>query len=83
MSKAEGGEVTFRGTKIDIIAETVTVLYALKKELSEEGYKMVIRLASKSEQQLSDEAKRMREKTEKMREKLKKLLELQEVQHEY
>ena len=76
MIKAEGGEVTFRGTKIDIIAEAVTVLHALKKELSEEEYKMVIRLASKSEQQLSDEAKRMREKTEKMREKLKKLLEL-------
>ena len=61
MIKAEGGEVTFRGTKIDIIAEAVTVLHALKKELSEEEYKMVIRLADKSEKQLSGEAERMRE----------------------
>ena len=76
MIKAEDGKVTFRGTKIDIIAEAVTILSVLKESLSEEEYKMVIRLASKSEQQLSDEVKRMREKTEKMREKLKKLLEL-------
>ena len=90
MIKAEGGEVTFRGTKIDIIAEAVTVLHALKKELSEEEYKMVIRLADKSEEQVKDEAERMieeaekmREEAEKMREELKNLLRLQEVQHEY
>ena len=69
MIKAEGGEVTFRGTKNNIIAEAVTVLHALKEELSEEEYKMVIRLADKSEKQLSGE-------TERMREVIKKLLEL-------
>lgn len=76
MIKAKDGKVTFRGTKNNIIAEAVTVLYALKKELSEEEYKMVIRLADKSEQQLSDEAKKMREETERMKEELKKLLGL-------
>ena len=76
MIKAEDGKVTFRGKRSHVVAEAVTILCALKKAVSEEEYKMVIRLASKSEQQLSDEAKRMREKTEKMREKLKKLLEL-------
>lgn len=79
MIKAKDGKVTFRGTKNNIIAEAVTVLYALKKELSEEEYKMVIRLADKSEQQLSDEAKKMREETERMKEELKKLLGLWEV----
>lgn len=42
MIKAKNGEVTFRGTKNNIIAEAVTVLHALKEELSEEEYKMVI-----------------------------------------
>lgn len=37
---------------------------------------MVIRLVDKSREQLSDEAKRMREETEKMKEELKKLLGL-------
>lgn len=76
MIKAKDGEVTFRGTRNNIIAEAVTVLHALKKELSEEEYKMVIRLADKSEEQLSDEVKRMREEAEKLREELKKLLGL-------
>lgn len=76
MIKAKNGEVTFRGTKNNIIAEAVTVLYALKGELSEEEYKMVIRLADKSREQLSDEAKKMREETERMKEELKKLLGL-------
>lgn len=49
---------------------------ALKEELSEEEYKMVIRLADKSREQLSDEAKKMREETERMKEELKKLLGL-------
>lgn len=39
MIKAKNGEVTFRGTKNNIIAEAVTVLHALKEELSEEEYK--------------------------------------------
>ena len=76
MIKAKDGKVTFRGTKNNIIAEAVTVLYALKKVISEEEYKMVIRLADKSEQQLSDEAKKMREETERRKEELKKLLGL-------
>ena len=76
MIKAEDGKVTFRGTKNNIIAEAVTVLYALKGELSEEEYKMVIRLADKSREQLSDEVERMREEAEKMKEELKKLLGL-------
>lgn len=58
------------------MAEAVTVLRTLKEELSEEEYKMVIRLADKSREQLSDEAKKMREETERMKEELKKLLGL-------
>lgn len=76
MIKAKNGEVTFRGTKNNIIAEAVTILYALKEKLSEEEYKTVIRLADKSREQLSDEAKKMREETERMKEELKKLLGL-------
>lgn len=76
MIKAKDGKVTFRGTRSNNIAEAVTVLHALKEELSEEEYKMVIRLADKSREQLSDEAKKMREETERMKEELKKLLGL-------
>lgn len=76
MIKAKDGKVTFRGTRSNIIAEAVTVLHTLKEGLSEEEYKMVIRLADKSREQLSDEAKKMREETERMKEELKKLLGL-------
>ena len=76
MIKAEGGEITFRGTRSDIIAEAAAILHTLKKVVSEEVYKMVIRLADKSEEQVKDETDRMREKAEKMREELKKLLGL-------
>lgn len=69
MIKAEDGEVTFRGIRIHVMAEAVTVLRALKETVSEEEYKMVIRLADKSEKQLSGE-------TERMREVIKKLLGL-------
>ena len=69
MIKAKDGEVTLRGTRSNIMAEAVTVLHALKEELSEEEYKMVIRLADKSEEQVKDEA-------EEARETLKKLLGL-------
>ena len=69
MIKAEGGEVTFRGIRSHVMAEAVTVLRALKKVVSEEDYKSVIRLADISEKQLSGE-------TERMREELKKLLGL-------
>lgn len=66
MIKAEDGEVTFRGTRSNIMAEAVTVLRALKEELSEEEYKMVIRLADKSEEQVKDEAERARETLKKL-----------------
>ena len=69
MIKAEDGEVTFRGIKSHVMAEAVTVLRTLKETVSEEEYKMVIRLADKSEKQLSGE-------TERMREVIKKLLGL-------
>ena len=76
MIKAEGGEVTFRGTRSHVMAEAVMVLRSLKEVVSEEEYKTVIRLADKSEEQVKDEAERMREEAEKMRETLKKLLGL-------
>ena len=66
MIKAKNGEVTFRGTKNNIIAEAITILYALKEELSEEEYKTVIRLADKSEEQVKDEAERARETLKKL-----------------
>lgn len=61
MIKAENGEVTLRGIRSHVMAEAVTVLRALKKTVSEEDYKTVIRLADKSEEQVKDEAERMRE----------------------
>lgn len=66
MIKAKDGEVTFRGTRNNVIAEAVTVLRALKESVSEEEYKMVIRLADKSEKQLSGEAERARETLKKL-----------------
>lgn len=66
MIKAEDGEVTFRGIKSHVMAEAVTILRALKETVSEEEYKMVIRLADKSEKQLSGEAERMREVIKKL-----------------
>lgn len=66
MIKAKDGEVTFRGIKSHVMAEAVTVLRALKETVSEEEYKTVIRLADKSEKQLSDETKRMREAIKKL-----------------
>lgn len=66
MIKAEDGEVTFRGIKSHVMAEAVTVLRALKETVSEEEYKTVIRLADKSEKQLSGEAERMREVIKKL-----------------
>lgn len=66
MIKAKDGEVTFRGTRNNVIAEAVTILRALKEELSEEEYKMVIRLADKSEEQVKDEAERARETLKKL-----------------
>lgn len=66
MIKAKDGEVTFRGTRNNVMAEAVTILHALKEELSEEEYKMVIRLADKSEKQVKDEAERARETLKKL-----------------
>lgn len=66
MIKAKDGEVTFRGTRSHVMAEAVTILRALKETVSEEEYKTVIRLADKSEKQLSGEAERMREVIKKL-----------------
>ena len=66
MIKAEDGEVTFRGIKSRVMAEVVTVLRALKETVSEEEYKMVIRLADKSDEQVEDEAERARETLKKL-----------------
>ena len=59
MIKAEGGEVTFRGTRSDIAAEAVAILRTLKEVVSEKEYKMVIQLADKSPQQVKAEVERM------------------------
>lgn len=59
MIKVKDGEVTFRGIKSHVMAETVTVLRALKETVSEEEYKIVIRLADKSPQQVKAEVERM------------------------
>lgn len=66
MIKAKDGKVIFKGERNHIIAEAVIVLRALKEELSEEEYKMVIRLADKSEEQVKDEAERARETLKKL-----------------
>lgn len=66
MIKAEDGEVIFKGERNHILAEAVTVLRVLKEKLSEEEYKMVIRLAEKSEEQVKDEAERARETLKKL-----------------
>lgn len=66
MIKAEDEEVTFRGTRSHVMAEAVTILRALKETVSEEEYKTVIRLADKSEKQLSGEAERKREVIKKL-----------------
>lgn len=66
MIKVKDGEVTFRGIKSHVMAEAVTVLRTLKETVSEEEYKIVIRLADKSEKQLSGEAERMREVIKKL-----------------
>lgn len=66
MIKAKDGEVTFIGIKSHVMAEAVTVLRALKETVSEEEYKTVIRLADKSEKQLSGEAERTREVIKKL-----------------
>ena len=66
MIKAKDGKVIFKGERNHIIAEAAIVLRALKEELSEEEYKMVIRLAEKSEEQVKDEAERARETLKKL-----------------
>ena len=66
MIKAKDGEVIFKGERNHVIAEAVTVLRALKEVISEEEYKTVIRLADKSEKQLSGEAERTREVIKKL-----------------
>jgi hypothetical protein len=55
MIKAEDGRVIFEGKRDKVLAEAATVLRSLKEVVSEEEYKMVIRLADKSEKQINDE----------------------------
>lgn len=69
MIKAKDGRVIFEGKRGKVLAEVASVLRVLKESVSEEEYKMVIGLADKSEKQIEDE---MRE----MKEELKKLLGL-------
>lgn len=66
MIKAKYGKVLFRGKRNIVLAEAATILHELKELVSEEEYKMVIRLADKSEKQLSSEAEEAREKLEKL-----------------
>lgn len=66
MIKAKDGEVIFKGRRGRVMAEAVTVLRALKECVSEEEYKIVIRLADKSEEQAEDEAERAREMRKKL-----------------
>ena len=66
MIKAKDREVIFKGRRDRVMAEAVTVLRALKECVSEEEYKMVIRLADKSEEQVKDEAERAREMLKKL-----------------
>ena len=76
MIKAEDGRVLFRGKRNIVLAEATTILHELKELVSEEEYKSVIRLADKSEEQVSDEIEKIRDKKERMREELKKYLGL-------
>lgn len=69
MIKAKDGRVIFEGKRDKVLAEVASVLRVLKESVSEEEYKMVIGLADKSEKQIED---KMRE----MKEELKKLLGL-------
>lgn len=66
MIKAKDREVTFRGRRDRVMAEAVIVLRALKECISEEEYKMVIRLADKSDEQVKNEAKGARETLKKL-----------------
>lgn len=60
MIKAKDGEVIFKGTRSNVMAEAVTVLRALKESVSEEEYEMVIRFADKNEEQLSGELEKLK-----------------------
>lgn len=57
MIKAKDGKVALRGKRSHVVAEAVTILRALKECVTEEEYKMVIRLADKNDEQVKDEAK--------------------------
>ena len=66
MIKAKDEEVILKGRRDRVMAEAVTVLRALKEYVSEEEYKIVIRLADKGEEQVKDEAERAREMRKKL-----------------
>ena len=57
MIKAKDVNVALRGKSSDVVAEAVTILRALKECVTEEEYKMVIRLADKNDEKVKDEAK--------------------------
>ena len=76
MIKAEDGRVLFRGKRNIVLAEATTILHELKKLVSEEEYKSVIRLADKSKEQVIGEIEKIREKKERTGEELKKFLGL-------
>lgn len=73
MIEVKDGKVTLRGTKSIVMAEVVTVLLTLKKEVSEEEYKTMIRVADEIEQQVSDQVS---DEAGKTREELKKFFGL-------
>lgn len=73
MIEVKDGKVTLRGTKSIVMAEVVTVLLTLKKEVSKEEYKTMIRVADEIEQQVSDQVS---DEAGKTREELKKLFGL-------
>ena len=73
---AKDGKVLFRGKRNIVLAEATTILHELKKLVSEEEYKSVIRLADKSKEQVIGEIEKIREKKERTGEELKKFLGL-------
>lgn len=66
MIKAKDGRVIFKGKRDKVLAEVASVLRVLKESVSEEEYKMVIGLADKSEKQIEDEIREMKEELKKL-----------------
>lgn len=66
MIKAKDGRVIFEGKRDKVLAEVASVLRVLKESVSEEEYKMVIGLADKSEKQIEDKIREMKEELKKL-----------------